>query len=86
MGRMIAKEVGNYPALFFTPKTKKELWKMNIKYEFLNGEVMEIEVDDALGEIVVEIEKTEYNKNRKETRRHPLLQSAIVGSGNKSYH
>ena len=35
---------------------------MKIKYEFVNGEVSEIEVD-----------RQEYNINRKETRRHVLL-------------
>lgn len=43
---------------------------MNIKYEFANGEAIEIEVDAGLGEVIVEIEHEEYNCNRRETRRH----------------
>ncbi len=43
---------------------------MKIKYEFLNGETVEIEVSDSLGEISVEIDRTIYNSDRRETRRH----------------
>ena len=43
---------------------------MNIKYEFITGEVVEIEVPDYMGEVSIEIEKQDYNLNRKETRRH----------------
>jgi len=43
---------------------------MRIKYEFLTGEVIEIEVEEAVGEIIVELERNEYNSNRRETRRH----------------
>ncbi len=43
---------------------------MKIKYQFATGEIVEIEVDEALGEIVVELERVEYNSNRRETRRH----------------
>ena len=49
---------------------------MKIKYEFVNGEVSEIEVEDSLGELLVEMDRHEYNINHKETRRHVLL-SAI---------
>ncbi len=43
---------------------------MNVRYEFLTGEVSEIEVDDALGQTIVEIEHAEKLSNRRETRRH----------------
>lgn len=43
---------------------------MKIRYEFNNSEVIEIEVDEALGEVIVEIERDEKNSNRRETRRH----------------
>lgn len=49
---------------------------MKIKYEFVNGEVSEIEVEDSLGELLVEMDRQEYNINHKETRRQVLL-SAI---------
>lgn len=49
---------------------------MKIKYEFATGEISEIEVEDSLGELLVEMDRQEYNINHKETRRHVLL-SAI---------
>lgn len=49
---------------------------MKIKYEFATGEISEIEVEDSLGELLVDMDRQEYNINHKETRRHVLL-SAI---------
>lgn len=46
---------------------------MKIKYEFVTGEVSEIEVEDSLGECLVELDRQEYNINHKETRRHVLM-------------
>jgi len=43
---------------------------MIIKYEFLTGEVVEVEVSDDIGEISIEIDRNIYNSNRRETRRH----------------
>ena len=43
---------------------------MKIKYEFADGEVIEIEVEEAVGEVVIELERDEHNGNRRETRRH----------------
>ncbi|WNF36850.1 sigma-70 family RNA polymerase sigma factor [Bacillaceae bacterium IKA-2] len=43
---------------------------MKITYEFATGEIIEIEIEEALGEVVIELEKNEYNGNRRETRRH----------------
>lgn len=49
---------------------------MKIKYEFVNGDISEVEVDDSLGALLVEMDRQEYNINHKETRRHVIL-SAI---------
>ena len=46
---------------------------MKIKYEFANGEISEIEVDDNLGELLVDFDRQEYNNDHKETRRHVSL-------------
>lgn len=47
---------------------------MVIRYEFAEGATVEIEVDDSIGEVIIEIEKQEYNKNRAETRRHNSIE------------
>lgn len=47
---------------------------MNIKYEFVTGEVVEIEVENAVGEISIEIERDINNNNRRETRRHNSIE------------
>ena len=44
-----------------------------VKYEVLTGEVVEVEVDDSVGEMIVELDRVEYNNNHKETRRHCTL-------------
>ena len=46
---------------------------MKIKYEFVTGETVEVEVDDNIGEVIVELERIEYNNEKKETRRHCIL-------------
>lgn len=46
---------------------------MKIRYEFTNGEISEIEVDESLGELLVELDRHEYNNDHKETRRHTSL-------------
>ena len=46
---------------------------MKIRYEFVNGEWSEIEVEDSLGELLVELDRQEYNSDHKETRRHTSL-------------
>ena len=43
---------------------------MKINYKFVTGEAVEIEVEDARGEAVVELESKTYKLERKETRRH----------------
>ena len=46
---------------------------MKIRYEFVNGEVSEIEVDEGLGELLVDFDREQYNNDHKETRRHVSL-------------
>lgn len=48
---------------------------MKVRYEFVNGEFSEIEVDESLGELLVDFERQEYNNDHKETRRHTSLDS-----------
>ena len=43
---------------------------MNIKYQFLTGETVEINVPDHIGEVCIEIDRDTQNSNRRETRRH----------------
>lgn len=47
---------------------------MKIKYEFAN-EIVEIEVDEDWGNILINLEREEYNINHKETRRHCSLEA-----------
>ena len=46
---------------------------MVIKYEFLTGEKIEIEVSNRLGETILQIDNEIKNSNRRETRRHKSL-------------
>ena len=46
---------------------------MKIRYEFVNGEVSEIEVDEGLGELLVDFDRQQYNNDHKEIRRHVSL-------------
>ena len=46
---------------------------MKVRYEFVNGEISEIEVDESLGELLVDFDRQEYNNDHKETRRHTSL-------------
>lgn len=48
---------------------------MKIKYEFVTGEVVEIDVDEEIGRTIIELERQEYNNNHSETRRHFSLDS-----------
>lgn len=48
---------------------------MKINYEFVTGEKLELEVDDSVGEIVIEMEVLQSRRNRTETRRHNSLDS-----------
>ena len=46
---------------------------MKVRYEFVNGEISEIEVEDSLGELLLDFDRQEYNNDHKETRRHISL-------------
>lgn len=46
---------------------------MKVRYEFANGEISEIEVDESLGELLVDFDRRQYNNDHKETRRHVSL-------------
>lgn len=46
---------------------------MKISYEFVTGEISEVEVDDALGEMLLDFDRQQYNNDHKETRRHVSL-------------
>lgn len=43
---------------------------MKIKYEYLTGETVEIDVTDKIAEVAIELDRDIRNSNRKETRRH----------------
>ena len=45
---------------------------MKIQYKFAN-ESVEIEVSDEWGEILIDLDRQEYNNDHKETRRHASL-------------
>ena len=45
---------------------------MKIKYAFAD-ETVEIEVSDEWGEILIDLDRQEYNNDHKETRRHASL-------------
>jgi DNA-directed RNA polymerase specialized sigma24 family protein len=43
---------------------------MKVKYTFATRDTVEIEVNDELGKEIKELDREEYNSNKKETRRH----------------
>jgi len=46
---------------------------MKVRYEFVTGEVSEIEVEENLGELLVDLDRQQYNNDHKERRRHTSL-------------
>lgn len=50
---------------------------MKIEYEFANGERTEVEVDDAVGTIILDSRRIEENGNRKERYHCYSLQGAV---------
>ena len=46
---------------------------MKIEYRFVTGEKVTAEISDEFKDVVIELDKEEYNWNRKETRRHKSL-------------
>ena len=53
---------------------------MKIKYEFVTGETVEIEVTGELEKIMIEMEREEKPVERKETRRHESLGEEMESS------
>ena len=43
---------------------------MKITYEFVTGEVSEVEVDERLGGMLLDLNRQQDNNDQKETRRH----------------
>ena len=54
---------------------------MKIKYEFVTGEVVEVEVDEKWGKILEDLDFEEKMNDRKETRRHVSLDTGAEWSG-----
>lgn len=50
---------------------------MKIKYEFANGERTEVEVDDAVGTIILDSRRIEENGNRRERYHCYSLEGAV---------
>ena len=46
---------------------------MKITYEFVTGEISEVEVDESLGGMLLDLDRQQYNNDHKETRRHVSL-------------
>lgn len=46
---------------------------MKITYEYVNGDIVEIDVGDNWKEVMVKLDRGEYNDNHRETRRHVHL-------------
>ena len=47
------------------------------RYHFSNGETISIEIPDDWGEILIDMDRQEYNNNHKETRRHYSLEGKV---------
>ena len=46
---------------------------MKITYEFVTGEISEVEVDERLEGMLLDLDRQQYNNDQKETRRHVSL-------------
>ena len=49
---------------------------MKIKYEFVTG-AKEIEVDESTGNIIKDLNRQEYNNQKRETRRHCTIEKSL---------
>lgn len=47
------------------------------RYHFTNGETVSIEIPGDWGEILIGLDRQEYNNDHKETRRHYSLESKV---------
>ena len=45
---------------------------MKIEYKFID-EIVTIDIEDCWGEIILDLDRLEYNVNHKETRRHTCM-------------
>ena len=54
---------------------------MKITYEFVTGEVSEVEVDVRLGGMLLDLDRQQYNNDQKETRRHVSLDGMACEEG-----
>lgn len=52
---------------------------MLVRYQFVNGEISEVEVGRDVGEAIMELEREQGLRERVETRRHVLLQNRYDG-------
>ena len=50
------------------------------RYHFSNGETISVEIPDDWGEILIDMDRQEYNNNHKETRRHYSLEGKAYES------
>lgn len=48
---------------------------MKIKYEYVTGESVEIEVPEGIGEVSIELDRAIYNSDHRETRRHNSVET-----------
>lgn len=53
---------------------------MKIKYEFMTGESVEIEVPDTMEKVMIDFDKELKNSDRRETRRHSSVED-LEGHG-----
>lgn len=49
---------------------------MKVKYEFVN-ETVEVEVDEQWATVIAELDRRDYNNDKKETRRHTTLDNGF---------
>lgn len=47
------------------------------RYHFSDGETVSIKIPDDWGEILIDLDRQEYNNNHKETRRHYSLEGKV---------
>ena len=47
------------------------------RYHFSNCETISVEIPDDWGEILIDMDRQEYNNNHKETRRHYSLEGKV---------
>jgi RNA polymerase sigma-70 factor (ECF subfamily) len=48
---------------------------MKIKYEFVTGETVEVEVTESISKVAIELDRAIKNSDRRETRRHNSVEA-----------